>query len=170
MGISNIGIYSNVSSMGAYNQRLTQATRQKLEELGIPYKADITEQEAKNLINRYVAMKANQSNKEGFSQGNGEQNSLMERLKELAEKLGINVEHGADFNKLIKEVEMALETKVQSSKNDIDELQNLKSLSQELASIQAQTGGNQMNYNSSNQALMMSLEMLSQYNRNFFNK
>jgi len=48
-------------------------------------------------------------------------------------------------------------------------LQRLEVYSRELASIQAQGKGGS-GYDSTNQALMMSLEMLSQYNRNFLYK
>ena len=48
-------------------------------------------------------------------------------------------------------------------------LKELKSLSQELAFIQAQSNGSS-GYDNTNQALMASLEMLSEYNKNFLNK
>ena len=46
MGITSVNI-ANGASYGAYNQKLTPATRAKLEELGIAYDASTTEQEAR---------------------------------------------------------------------------------------------------------------------------
>ena len=48
-------------------------------------------------------------------------------------------------------------------------LEKLNNLSHELANIQAQSNGSS-GYDNTNQALMMSLEMLSEYNKNFLNK
>jgi hypothetical protein len=48
-------------------------------------------------------------------------------------------------------------------------LKRLKGLSQELAFIQAQSMGSS-GYDNTNQALMTSLEMLSEYNKNFLKR
>ena len=111
-----------------------------------------------------------ESSKEDLFSSNGEnKNELFERLKNLAQKLGITTREGDSFQELVKEVEGVLERKIKSSSNDISELNYLSSLSQELANIQSQSNGSS-SYDASNQALMMSLEMLSQYNKNFLNR
>ncbi len=170
MAISNVNMLANASSFGAYNQKLTQTTKQKLEELGIQYNSNITEKEAQKLISKYEASASQKSSKEDLFSSNGEnKNELFERLKNLAQKLGITTKEGDSFQELVKEVEGVLERKIKSSSNDISELNYLSSLSQELANIQSQSNGSS-SYDASNQALMMSLEMLSQYNKNFLNR
>lgn len=174
MAISNVQMLSNASSFGAYNQKLTQTTKQKLEELGISYNSNITEQEAQKLISKYEtanAQKSEQSGQQGlFSSQDQNKDENLEQLKKLAAQLGIATEEKPDFNKLIKQVEAALQEKIQASGNDINQLQYLKGLSQDLANIQSQKDGSSSSYNSSNQALMMSLEMLSQYNKNLLHR
>ena len=66
-------------------------------------------------------------------------------------------------------IQAKIEEKLAVSSNDINALKELKGLSQELAFIQAQSVGSS-GYDNTNQALMTSLEMLSEYNKNFLNK
>lgn len=169
MAISNVQMLSNASSFGAYSQKLTQSTKQKLEELGITYDSNITEQEARKLISKYEALKSQNSKEQEenmFSSNSQNKDENLEQLKNLASKLGIATEENPDFNKLVQQVESVLEEKIKASNNDVGQLQYLKGLSQDLANIQAQSDGTSSSYNSSNQALMMSLEMLSWYNKN----
>ena len=56
MGISSINLAMG-ASYGAYNQKLTQATKNMLEQLGIPYNQNITEDEGKRLIKAHEAEK-----------------------------------------------------------------------------------------------------------------
>ena len=51
MAISSINI-SMGASYGAYNQKLTQETKAKLQELGINFNPNITEQEGKMLLKK----------------------------------------------------------------------------------------------------------------------
>ena len=162
MNIGSINYGMAASSYGAYNQKLTQETKTKLEEYGIAYNKNINEQQAKTLIQKY------ESNKQSF-QNNEQQNSLLSRARELAKKLGISYHEGMSFEELLVLIEESLKQKINANENNVEELKKLKGLSQELASIQAQSKGSS-GYDNSNQALMASLELLSEYNKNFLNK
>lgn len=168
MGISSINLAYG-ASYGAYSQRLTQATRQKLEDLGIPYNSNITEEEGKKLIKAHEAQKQENANQKGMFQNSSNSNDLFEKAKKLAEKLGIQVEEGVNFQQLLMVIQTKIEEKVAASSNDINALKELKNLSQELAFIQAQSNGSS-GYDNTNQALMATLEMMSEYNKNFLNK
>ena len=52
MTISSINMAMSASSWGAYNQKLSQATKQKLDELHISYNENTTEEQARALINQ----------------------------------------------------------------------------------------------------------------------
>lgn len=160
MNIGSIN-YGMAASYGAYQQKLTQETKNKLEEYGIAYNKNINEQQAKALIQKY------ESNKQSFQ--NNDPNSLLKRAQELAKKLGISYHEGMSFEELLILIEESLKQKISANENNVEELKKLKGLSQELASIQAQSKGSS-GYDNSNQALMASLELLSEYNKNFLNK
>ena len=168
MGIRSINLAYG-ASYGAYNQRLTQATRQKLEALGIPYNQSISEEEGKKLIKSFEAQKQENANQKGMFQNQTSSNDLFEKAKKLAEKLGIQVQEGVNFQQLLTVIQAKIEEKLAISSNNISALKELKGLSQELAFIQAQSNGSS-GYDNTNQALMTSLEMLSEYNKNFLNK
>ncbi|MBQ4646570.1 MAG: hypothetical protein IJB79_04405 [Candidatus Gastranaerophilales bacterium] len=168
MGISSVNIAYG-ASYGAYNQRLTQATRQKLEALGIPYNQNITEEEGKRLIKAFEAQKRENANQQGMFQNPSNSNDLFEKAKKLAEKLGIQVPKEVNFQQLLMAIQTKIEERLAISSNDINALKELKGLSQELAFIQAQSNGSS-GYDSTNQALMTSLEMLGEYNKNFLNR
>ena len=87
------------------------------------------------------------------------------RLEELARRLGISVSDGQSNEDLISIIESKLEERIKSAQDNESELQILKSMSRELASIQAMKSGS-MGFDSTNQALSLSLEMLAQYNKN----
>lgn len=157
------------ASYGAYSQRLTQATKNKLEALGIPYNAGITEEEGKKLIRAHEAQKQENTQQQSMFQNGSQTSDLFEKAKKLAEKLGIQVPKEANFQQLLSAIETKLEQRLVSSENDIEALKELKGLSQELAFIQAQSNGS-AGYDSTNQALMTSLEMLSEYNKNFLRR
>lgn len=167
MGISSIN-YALGASYGAYSQKLTQATKSKLEALGIPYDPKISEEEAKKLIIKTQAPeKEKQAHNESlFQQNNNNSNSLFERLKKLADKLGIQINENANFQEIISTIENKIKEQIQTNKSDINSLKELKSISQELSMIKAQTGSMQ-NENSSEVELMHTLEMLGKYNKNF---
>ena len=167
MGITSINLAYG-ASYGAYSQRLTESTRQKLEVLGIPFNSNITEQEGKNLIKAYEAQKQQEQNKDSLFQNPSNSNDLFEKAKKLAQKLGIQVPESADFQQIISQIEAKLEEKLASS-TDINKIKELKSLSQDLAFLQAQSNGSS-GYDATNQALMTSLEMLSEYNKNFLRR
>ena len=80
MGISSINIAMG-SSYGAYNQKLSESTKQKLEELGIQYNSNITETQAQKLISTFQAQKNAQNEKKNTSSNNNQQNDLFERAK-----------------------------------------------------------------------------------------
>jgi len=168
MGIKSINIAMG-ASYGAYTQKLTRATRQQLEQLGIPFDSNITESEGKNLIASHKIQQGENAKQEGFSQQKNGDNSLFERAKKLALKLGIAVNENIDFEQLLALIENKLEEEIRINKNNPAELMELNSLSRELSSIQAESGGS-MGYDNTNQALLMSLEMLGQYNKNFLKK
>ncbi len=162
MNINSVNIALG-ASYGAYSQKLTQQTKEKLESLNIPYEKNITEDEGKKLIKMHNAQKEeNQSQTKGG-------NDLFKRAQKLAEKLGIQTSEGENFAQLLKIIETVLEQKISSASNNEKELLLLKGLSQELASIQAQSNGSS-GYNNTNQALLMSLEILGQYNKNYLNR
>ena len=50
------------ASYGAYSQKLTQATKHKLEALGLSYNPNITEDEGKKIIQAYQAQKRENAN------------------------------------------------------------------------------------------------------------
>lgn len=168
MGINSIKLAYG-ASYGAYNQKLTPETKQKLESLGIPFNSNITEQEGKNLLKAHEAKKEEKTGQDTLFQNPQNSNSLLEKAKKLAEKLGIQVPENVNFQQLLIAIETKIEQRLALSSNDINAIKELKNLSQELAFLQAQSKGSS-GYDSSNQALMDSLEMLSKYNKNFLNK
>lgn len=169
MGISTVNMALG-NSYGAYNQKLTQATKQELESLGLQYNPNITEAEGKKLIQTFKMQNNKNSNNETLGQGmQNSQSDLFEKAKKLAEKLGIQVPQDAQFQQLLNVIQMKLEQRLAISTNDINAIKELKSLSHELAFIQAQSNGSS-GYDNTNQALMKSLEILSEYNKNFLNK
>ena len=168
MAISNINLAMSASSYGAYQQKLTSATKAELDKLGIPYNPDITEQEGKALLANFKSQKANnEKSQNNFSNKHNQNNDLLERAKKLAEKLGIKVEEGINFQTLLSQISQALEMKINTNQDNVDLLKQLRGYSEELASIQAQSMG--AGYDTTNKALEMSLEMLSLYNKNFLN-
>jgi len=171
--VNNINLAMSGSSYGAYSQKLTQATKSKLEELGITYNQNTTEAQAQQMIRKYQAAKGSENqtlSQNQEEQSSSSQDSNKERLINLAKQIGLTVDEKASFNEIASEVELELEKKIQASSDDKNQLLELKSLSRELASIQAQAqGASGMNQNT-NQALMLSLEMLSMYNKNFLNQ
>ena len=167
MYINNINLAMSASSYGAYNQKLTQATKAELEKLGIPYTQDTTEQQGRALIAQHKSQKAN-NEQSGFTKEKQQKDSdLLKRAKSLAERLGISYDENTQLKPLLSLIEQALERKVNASQNNRELLEQLKGFSEELASIQAESMGT--SFDTTNQALQMSLEMLSLYNRNFLN-
>ena len=167
MAIGSINIAMGASSIGAYTQKLTNQTKQKLEELGIPFDNNTTESQGKKLLQAYEASKSN-NNGNSFNQ-NQSSSDLYKRAEKLAKQLGINIEQGEEFKSILSKIETVLEQKIEMHKNNPIMLEKLNNLSHELANIQAQSNGSS-GYDNTNQALMMSLEMLSEYNKNFLNK
>ena len=165
MGISNVNMALG-ASYGAYSQKLTQATRNQLVELGIPFSENITEEQAKKLINSWKATNDKNAKQESTFAGSNSSSDLFEKAKKIAQKLGIKVDEKMSFQSLLAIIENTLTQKIESSSNNIELLNKFKGLSQELASIQAQSNGSS-GYDATNQALMASLEMLSSYNKNF---
>ncbi|MBQ9149781.1 hypothetical protein IJX73_02510 [bacterium] len=169
MGISSINM-AMASSYGAYNQKLTQATKNELESLGIAYNPNISEEEGKKLIKAHTLEKQQNTKEESFSQNSSaNKNDLFEKAKKLAEKLGIQVGENVNFQQLLMAIQSKIEQRLAYSSNDINAIKELKALSQELAFIQAQSNGS-AGYDNTNQALMTSLEMLSEYNKNFIKR
>ena len=167
MGISSINLAYG-ASYGAYNQKLTQSTRQKLEALGIPFNQNITEEEGKRLIKAYEAQKREDANQQGMFQNPSNTNDLFEKAKKLAQKLGVQIPEEANFTQVLAIIESKLKEKIEASSNNPAELKKLQALSEELAFIQAQSNGS-AGYDATNEALMSSLELLSEYNKNFLN-
>ena len=165
MTISSINLAMGASSYGAYNQKLTSATKAELEKLGIAYDPNITEAEGKRLIQQKKTQDIKKNNEENLQQ-NTQKDSLFEKAKKLAQELGINVDENQNFNSLLAIIESTLEQKIQVNSNNGEMLKKLEGLSRELANIQAQSNGS-TGYDSTNQALMKSLEILSQYNKTF---
>ena len=169
MAIKNINL-AMAGSYGAYSQKLTQATKQELEQLGIPFNQNTTEKEGKSLISEYRTKNKENAQQEGFiSAGKPTESELLKKAKTLAKKVGVEFPEQIELNQLLILIQEKLEEKIASCKNNPEKLQELKVLSQELSSIQAQSNGS-MGYDSSNQALLKSLELLGQYNKNFLNK
>ena len=166
MAISSIK-YNLANSYGAYNQKLTQETRDKLIELGIQFSASTTEAEGKRLI---AAAEAKNTAKEDSNMFSKKENTsdLFEKAKTLAQKLGIEVNEGTNFSALLTKIEAKLEQLINVNKNNINALNELKGLSQELANLQAESNGSS-GYDNTNQALMKSLEIMAQYNMNYLN-
>ena len=69
----------NVDFYGAYSKKLTQATKNQLEALGIPYDRNITEEEGKRLIKAHEAQKQENSNNNLFQNNQGT-NDLFENV------------------------------------------------------------------------------------------
>lgn len=167
MTISSINLAMGASSIGAYTQKLTNQTRQMLDELGIAYDANTSESQGKKLIEAYNASKK-QDNSNNFNQSSSS-NDIYKRAQKLAQQLGITVEEGEEFKVILSKIESVLEQRIQTYQNDPIMLKKLNSLSQELANIEAESNSSS-GYDNTNQALMMSLEMLSEYNKNFLNR
>lgn len=157
------------ASWGAYNQRLTQQTKEALEQLGIPYNSNITETEGKMLLKAHKNEQSKNDNNNSFQQGSNSSDFLFKKAIKLAQELGIQVNENVNFSQLLSQIETELKNRLNISKDNIDELKKLKNLSQELAFIQAQSNGSS-GYDNTNQALMASLEMLGEYNKNFLHK
>ena len=154
------------ASYGAYSQKLTQATKQELVDLGIPFDANITEKEGKALIAAHNAQNKKNAQQENFTQSNqNNQSELLEKAKKLAQKVGVAFPEEIEVKQLLALIQEKLEEKITASENNPNELKNLKNLSYELSSIQAQCSGS-MGYDNTNQALLKSLELLGQYNKN----
>ena len=168
MGIHSINLAYG-ASYGAYNQKLTQKTREKLEALGISYTQNISEKDAQKLIQAFESQKEQETSNQGMFLGSQGNNYLLEKAIKLAEKLGIQVPQGATLQQILILIQAKIEEKLANSSNDIAKLKELKNFSQELAFIQAQSSGSS-GYDATNQALMTSLEMLSEYNKNFLNR
>ena len=168
MGIHSINLAYG-ASYGAYNQKLTQQTKEKLEALGISYAQNISEKDAQKLIKSFEAQKQQETNQSGIFQNPSSSNSLLDRARKLAEKLGIQIPQEATLQQILILIQAKIEEKLAASSNDINALKELKNFSQELAFIQAQSNGSS-GYDNTNQALMTSLEMLSEYNKNFLNR
>ncbi len=166
MTISSVSMGMNGTQWGAYKQKLSQTTKDELQKLGIAYNDDMSETQAKALI---VQAKSKE-NQTTLSNNNNEnsQNNLFEQAKKLAQKIGINVDEKATFEELLSKIETTLEEKIKSNSDNIQMLNELKGYSRQLAMLQSQSTGS-YGSDSTNQALMMSLEMLSQYNRSFLN-
>ena len=160
MNISSLN-YKIAASYGAYSQKLTQKTKEQLEKYGIPYNNSMSEEEGKKLIKNY---EANQAHNQSSNSNNSD--SLLKRARELAKRLGIPFDENTPLDQLLVRIERVLNEKIQANENNIDELKKLKGFSQELAFIQAQSNGS-AGYENTNQALMTSLELLSEYNKNF---
>ncbi len=165
MTISSVNLAMSASSYGAYNQKLTSATKAELEKLGIVYDPNITEAEGKKLIQQKKTQDTQKNSQQNLGQ-NSDSNSLFEKAKKLAQELGIKVDEKQNFDTLLSIIESTLEQKIQVNSTNEEMLKKLEGLSRELANIQAQSSGSS-GYNSTNQALMKSLEMLSQYNKTF---
>lgn len=172
MSINSIN-YAMAGSYGAYSQKLTAGTKAKLEQLGLVYDENTTESEGKKMIQQAEIQKnqLTNNNKENnlpqFADNNG-QNPLFERAKKLAQQLGITVDKNIDFRELLSKIEKALEREIKSADGDQSKLMQLQNLSSELASIQAESNGS-AGYDNTNKALMMSLEMLGEYNKQQLN-
>lgn len=169
MSINNINLAMSASSYGAYNQRLTAATKAELDKYGIPYDPNISEQQGKALLTQYKSNKAHNEAAKGNFTKNKEQKDpdILRRAKDLADKLGVSYDENIQLKPLLTLIEQALESKINGSQNNETALKQLKDFSEELASIQAESIG--ATFDTTNHALQMSLEMLSLYNKNLIN-
>ena len=169
MSVNSVSIGMNGTQWGAYKQKLSEATKIKLAELNIPYNDNMTEAQARSLINEALQKQEQNKNNNFNSQNNQTpKDPLFEQAKKLASKLGLSVKEDANFLDLLAEIEDALETKIKDNKNNVDMLYELKAYSSELAQLQQMASQGPVSINQTNEALMMSLEMLSQYNQSFF--
>ena len=171
MSVNAVSIGMNGTQWGAYKQKLSEATKAKLAELNIPYNDNMTEAQARSLINEAL-QKQEQSKNNNFNGQNNQtpKDPLFEQAKQLAMKLGISVKEDANFLDLLTEIEDALEKKIKENQNNVDMLYELKAYSSQLATLQQMTSQGPTSANPTNEALMMSLEMLSQYNQSLLNK
>ena len=165
MNINSINL-SMGASWGAYSQKLTQETQEKLENLGITVNGNISEQEGKRLLKLKEASKNSNSQENKMFQHKQNSNDLIERAKKLATRIGIQIDENVNFKQLLTKIESVIEEKINSNKTNIDLIKELRNASQELANIQAESSGSG-SYDNTNQALMNSLEILSLYNKNF---
>lgn len=160
-------------SYGAYSQKLTAGTKAQLDQLGLVYDENTTESEGKKMVQQAQIQKNqltnnNKDNNLPQFADNNSQNPLFERAKKLAQELGITIEANIDFKELLAKIEKALEREIKSADGDKSKLIQLQNLSSELASIQAESNGSS-GYDNTNKALMMSLEMLGEYNKQQLN-
>lgn len=167
MSVNAVNTGMNATQWGAYRQKLSEATKAELMRLHIPFNDTMTETEARALIAQALA-KQEKTNNNPSNQNNSPKDNLFEQAEKLAKQLGIQVEKNIGFEELLAKIETALEDKIKNSSNDIQMLNQLKDYSRQLSFIQSQAMG-ATNNDSTNQALMMSLEMLSQYNKSFIN-
>ncbi len=167
MTIGSINLAMSASSWGAYAQKLTNETRQKLLELNIPFDEGITENQAKALIAKEL-QKPNKANNSKDEKSPKNSSSLLEQALQLAKKLNIEVDKEKPLEELLSEIEEKLSSKINQNKDNKSTLVELLSLSEALSNLQAQAQGT-MGYNNSDN-LMKSLELMSEYNKNFLNK
>ncbi len=153
-------------SFGAYNQKLTQKTKEKLDKLGIIYDAKISEAQGKSLLKAHQqgnlkenVFDFNQNSKNSYG------DELFKRALELAKKLGVEANENNDIKSVLSLIEQELKKRAQERNLDIDSIKELKRFSDEfeLLNIQA-NGANTMNFN-----LMDSLDIMGKYNKNFLN-
>jgi len=155
------------ASYGAYSRKLTPETKAKLLKYGIPFSENTTESNGQALLRSFEASKKQELNQQSSSNNAKSQSDLFEKAKKLAQKIGVSVDENIQFHQLVIIIQQVLEQKISASENNITALKELRGYSQELADIQA-LGNGSSGYDNTNQALMMSLEMLSEYNKNFF--
>lgn len=96
-----IGGYSNISK----GKSLSEETLKKLEKYGIDVTSVSSEAEAKKLIEKAEKEEAEKQS----SKDNAQQESLYDRVKSLARKLGLNVSQNEDFEKIFNKMSAKIE-------------------------------------------------------------
>ena len=167
MTVSSISTSMSATQWGAYQQKLSEATKAELEKLNIPYTDSTTESQAKILIDKAKEQQAQEETNSNAQNGTST-DELLEQAKKLAQKIGLSVDENISFEELMTKLETTLEEKIKASSDNVQMLNQLKEYSRQLATLQAQSVGSS-GMDSTNQALMMSLEMLGQYNKSFLN-
>ena len=116
MTIGSINLAMSASSWGAYAQKLTNETRQKLLELNIPFDEGITENQAKALIAKEL-QKPNKANNSKDEKSPKNSSSLLEQALQLAKKLNIEVDKEKPLEELLSEIEEKLSSKINQNKD-----------------------------------------------------
>lgn len=121
--VSMIGYMNNVSAI-YQGQRLSAATKAKLEALGINTSNIKTEAEGKIKLQEALLERASQNEKTAKSDKNSKTDSALERAKWLAKKLNVYYSNYDKTDDIIYKIKLKVEEMLQAAGEDSDKKAN----------------------------------------------